>query len=77
MELIAVKILIGPVTRLLHYRLGNVDLPLVAALLGGSIPAALAGSFLGTRVPALWSRRIPCTILLATDARMLCAPAIH
>jgi uncharacterized protein len=65
------------VTGLLHYRLGNVDLPLVACLLAGSIPGALAGSHLGTRVPVFWLRRILCTILLATGARMLWAPAIH
>jgi hypothetical protein len=70
MELIAVKILIGGVTGLLHYRLGNVD------LLGGSILATLAGSFLGTCVPVLWLRRL-CTIRLATDTRILWAPAIH
>jgi uncharacterized membrane protein YfcA len=75
MQLSAVKILIGGVTG--HYRLGNVDLPLRACLLGGSIPAAVAGSFLGTLVPVLWLRRIQCTILLATDARMQWAPAIH
>ena len=62
------------VTGLLHYHLGNVDFSLVACLLAGSIPGALAGSYLGTRVPVLWLRRILCTILLATGARMLWAP---
>ena len=62
------------VTGLLHYRLGNVDFSLVACLLAGSIPGALAGSYLGTRVPVLWLRRILCTILLATGVRMLWAP---
>jgi uncharacterized protein len=61
------------VTSLLHLRLGNVDLWLVAALLIGSIPGALLGSYLSTRVPVLWLRRMLCTILLATGARMLWA----
>jgi len=61
------------ITSLLHFRLGNVDLPLVAALLGGSIPGGLLGSHLSTRVPVPWLRRMLCTILLATGARMLWA----
>jgi uncharacterized membrane protein YfcA len=60
-------------TSLMHFRLGNVDLHLVVALLVGSIPGALLGSHLSTRVPVLWLRRMLCTILLATGARMLWA----
>jgi hypothetical protein len=75
MELIAVKILIDSSTGLLQDRPGNVDLALVACLLGGSISAALAGSFLGTSV-VLWLRR-PCTIRRAANARMLSVPALH
>ncbi len=62
------------VTGLLHYRLGNVDFSLLACLLLGSVPGALIGSNLSTRVPVLWLRRILCTLLLATGARMLWAP---
>ena len=76
MELMAVKILIGGVTGLLPYGLGNVDLPLAACLLGGSIRAALAGSFRGIGVPAPWLPPSRCTIRLATDTRMLLAPGI-
>ena len=61
------------VTSLLHWRLGNIDPSLVAALLIGSIPGGLLGSQLSTRVPVLWLRRILCTVLLATGARMLLA----
>ena len=64
------------VTSLLHFRLGNVDLSLVGYLLIGSIPGGLIGSYLSTRVPVLWLRRILCAILLTTGARMLWAP-IH
>jgi uncharacterized membrane protein YfcA len=59
------------VTGLLHFRLGNVNLGLVGALLIGSIPGGLLGSHLSTRMPMLWLRRILCFLLLATGARML------
>ena len=62
------------VTSLMHFRLGNVDLSLVGCLLIGSIPGGLLGSYLSTRVPVLWLRRILCAILLTTGARMLWAP---
>jgi hypothetical protein len=65
------------VTSFLHFRLGNVDPSLVGYLLIGSIPGGLVGSYLSTRVPVLWLRRILCAILLATGARMLWAPPIH
>jgi uncharacterized membrane protein YfcA len=59
------------VTSFLHFRLGNVDPKLVLSLLIGSIPGGLLGSHLSTRVPMLWLRRILCTLLLVTGARML------
>ena len=59
------------VTGLLHFRLGNVDPTLVVTLLIGSVPGGLIGSHLSTRVPMLWLRRILCTLLLVTGARML------
>src|SRR5450432_4880339 len=64
-------VILTGVTSLLHYRLGNVNLPLVGYLLIGSIPGGLIGSHLSTRVPVLWLRRILCVVLLATGARML------
>jgi len=65
------------VTSFLHFRLGNVNLPLVGCLLIGSIPGGLLGSYLSTRMPVLWLRRILCAILLATGARMLWTPVFH
>jgi hypothetical protein len=59
------------VTGLLHWRLGNVNWGLVGSLLIGSIPGGLLGSHLSTRVPMPWLRRILCTLLLLTGARML------
>jgi uncharacterized membrane protein YfcA len=74
---IAHAVVLTGVTSFLHFRLGNVDLSLVGYLLIGSIPGGLIGSYLSTRVPLLWLRRILCVILLATGARMLLAPAVH
>jgi len=64
-------VLLTAVTSVLQYRLGNVDLYLVASLLIGSIPGGILGSYLSTRMPVPWLRRILCTVLLATGARML------
>lgn len=71
-DIVHAVILTG-VTSLLHWRLGNVDLPLVISLLIGSVPGGILGSHLSTRVPVLWLRRILCTVLLVTGARMLWA----
>jgi uncharacterized protein len=71
-DIVHAVILTG-VTGLLHFRLGNVDSGLVVSLLIGSIPGGLIGSHLATRVPMLWLRRILCTLLLITGARMLIA----
>jgi uncharacterized membrane protein YfcA len=65
------------VASLLHYHFGNVDPSLVTYLLVGSIPGGLIGSYLSTRVPVLWLRRILCAILLTTGVRMLIAPPVH
>ncbi len=64
-------VLLTGVASVLHFRLGNVDFPLVGSLLIGSIPGGLLGSHLSTRVPMPWLRRILCGVLLATGARML------
>jgi uncharacterized membrane protein YfcA len=58
------------VTSFLHFRLGNVNLPLVGCLLIGSIPGGLIGSYL-SRGFRCCGWRILCVILLATGARTL------
>jgi uncharacterized protein len=68
---IAHAVILTGVTSLLHWRAGNVDFNLVGSLLIGSIPGGILGSHLSTRVPVLWLRRILCTVLLMTGARML------
>jgi uncharacterized protein len=71
-DIVHALILTG-VTSFLHFRLHNVDTSLVAWLVVGSIPGGLFGSYLSTRVPVPWLRRILCAVLLATGARMLLA----
>jgi uncharacterized membrane protein YfcA len=71
-DIVHAVILTG-VTSFLHSRLGNVDFSLVGTLLIGSIPGGLLGSYLSTRVPVLWLRRILCAVLLTTGAKMLWA----
>lgn len=58
-------------TSLMHFRLHNIEYGLVGCLLIGSIPGGLLGSYLATRVPVKWLRRILCTVLLITGIRML------
>ncbi len=71
-DIVHAVILTG-VTGFMHFRLGNVDPVLVVTLLIGSIPGGLLGSHIATRLPVLWLRRILCTLLLITGARMLWA----
>jgi uncharacterized membrane protein YfcA len=71
-DIVHAVILTG-VTSFLHFRLGNIDPVLVGSLLVGSIPGGILGSHLSTRMPVPWLRRILCTVLLATGARMLWA----
>lgn len=66
-------LLLTGVTSVLHMFAKNVDFHLVGALVIGSIPGGLFGSYLSTRVPVPWLRRILCAVLLATGARMLMA----
>lgn len=66
-------VLLTGVAGFLHLHVGNVDPTLVASLLIGSIPGGVFGSYLSTRVPVPWLRRILCGLLLATGARMLWA----
>jgi uncharacterized protein len=70
---IAHAVILTGVTSLLHWKAGNVNTSLTFSLLIGSIPGGLLGSYLSTRVPVLWLRRLLCTVLLITGARMLWA----
>lgn len=58
-------------TGLLQFHLGNVNLLLVVELLIGSVPGALLGVKLSSRLPGHWLRRVLCAVLLLTGIRML------
>lgn len=60
-------------TGLLQFHLGNVNLLLVIELLIGSVPGALIGVRLSSRLPGHWLRRVLCAVLLLTGIRMLAA----
>jgi uncharacterized protein len=64
-------VILTGVTSFMHFRIHNIDPYLVGSLVIGSIPGGLLGSHLSTRMPTVWLRRILCTVLLATGARML------
>jgi uncharacterized membrane protein YfcA len=66
-------VILTGVTSAMHWRLGNIDFTLVGSLLLGSIPGGILGSYLSTRVPVPWLRRVLCTVLLLTGIRMLFA----
>src|SRR6202142_1245770 len=66
-------VLLTGLTSLLHFHLNNVDGSLVATLIIGSVPGGLLGSYLSTRVPGPWLRRLLCAGLLANGARMIWA----
>lgn len=66
-------VILTGVTSLMHWKLGNIDPYLVGSLLLGSIPGGVLGSYLSTRVPVPWLRRLLCAVLLLTGCRMLFA----
>ena len=67
-------VILTGVTSFMHFPHSTTSILIfVGSLVIGSIPGGLLGSQLSTRVPTVWLRRILCTVLLATGARMLWA----
>lgn len=66
-------VIVTGITSVFYFRLGAVDTALLIPLLLGSIPGALLGVKLATRLPAVYLRRVLCVSLIATGARMLWA----
>jgi len=66
-------VILTGVASAMHWRLGNIDPYLVGSLLLGSIPGGVLGSYLSTRVPVPWLRRLLCAVLMLTGCRMLFA----
>ena len=68
---IAHAIILTGAASALHWSLGTIDFNLSGALLIGAIPGGIVGSQLSNYIPALWTRRLLCGLLLITGARML------
>lgn len=63
--------LVTGVAGLAHFAAGTVNLPLVGALLVGSIPGILLGSRLAVRLPDLWVRAALVFMLLFSGVKLL------
>jgi hypothetical protein len=64
-------VLLAGLTGLLQFGFGNVNLPLVACVLIGSIPGGVLGAYLTKYLPARRFKQMLCTVLVAVGARML------
>jgi uncharacterized membrane protein YfcA len=64
-------VIITGLTSVFYFRSGAVDTALLIPLLIGSVPGALLGVRLATRLPARQLRRVVCVSLIAVGARML------
>ncbi|HVP53348.1 MAG TPA: sulfite exporter TauE/SafE family protein [Candidatus Eisenbacteria bacterium] len=70
-------IFLAGLTGALQFRLGNVDLALVACVLLGSVPGGLLGAYLTKYLNAQRFRQMLCAILVAVGARMLWVSLAH
>jgi uncharacterized protein len=64
-------VLIVGVAAVGHWRLGDVNLPLVSGLLLGSVPGVWLGSFLATRIPEGTLRPAVATLLFVTGVKLI------
>jgi uncharacterized protein len=64
-------VIIVGVAALGHWRLGDVNLPLVGGLLLGSIPGVWAGSITATRIPENALRPAVATLLFVTGVKLI------
>jgi len=64
-------VILTGVASLAHLKLGTVDAHLVALLMLGSIPGVLLGAVLGTRIPAVWTKRVLLLIIICVGIKML------
>ena len=64
-------VVIVGVAALGHWRLGDVNLPLVSGLLLGSVPGVWLGSFIASQIPEAGLRPAVATLLFVTGVRLL------
>jgi uncharacterized membrane protein YfcA len=70
-------VLLAGVTGLLQYRMGNVNVQLVACVLIGSVPGGVLGAYLTNYLPSKRLKQVLCTLLVAVGARMLWGALLH
>ena len=65
-------VLLAGITGLLQFKLlGNIDLILVGAVLGGSVPGSLLGVYLSRHFSSVGLKRLLCAVLVTFGAHML------
>lgn len=64
-------VLIVGVAALGHWRLGDVNLPLVSGMLLGSVPGVWVGSFIASRIPEGTLRPAVATLLFVTGVKLV------
>lgn len=70
-------VFLAGLTGALQFRLGNVDLSLVASVILGSIPGGLLGAYLTKYLNAQRFRQVLCTVLVVVGTRMLWMSLAH
>ena len=70
-------VFLAGLTGFLQFRLGNVNLALVACVILGSIPGGLLGAYLTKYLNAQRFRQILCTVLVVVGTRMLWVALTH
>ena len=70
-------VLLAALTSVLQFRLGNVDLVLVSAVLLGSVPGGILGAYLTNYIPSARLKQVLCALLVAVGARLLWGVLVH
>ena len=70
-------ILLAGVTGLIQFKLGNVDLMLVASILVGAMPGSILGVHLTKRLSPGHLKQILSTLLIILGVRMLMRALLH
>ena len=70
-------VLLAALTSVLQFKLGNVDLVLVSAVLLGSVPGGILGAYLTNYIPSARLKQVLCALLVAVGARLLWGVLVH
>jgi uncharacterized protein len=70
-------VLLAALTSVLQFKLGNVDLVLVASVLLGSVPGGILGAYLTNYIPSARLKQVLSVVLVAVGARLLWGVFLH